>query len=65
MSFKIAIEIDVPVEPPVDATHYIPEDDEFFACWVEDGYTMRVGKQTEWVADPHNDPSIQYAYKII
>lgn len=36
---------------PKDATHYLPETDEFFACWIKPGHSMRVGLQDGWKDD--------------
>ena len=37
---------------PEGATHYLPDSPEDYECWVKDGYSMLVGKQTTWRSDP-------------
>lgn len=62
---RITIEVEVNGEKPVDATHFIPENEVFYACWVKDGYSMRVGTQKEWVRDVDSDLSLPHAFKIV
>lgn len=63
---RITIEVEVNGEKPVDATHFIPENETFYACWVKDGYSMRVGTQNEWVSDEEDgELSLPHAFKIV
>lgn len=36
---------------PEGATHYLPETGHYHACWVKEGYSMRVGTQNAWLPD--------------
>lgn len=63
----IKVEINVEVKPPVDATHYLPNSEYDYECWVKEGFSMRVGSQTEWVEDHESSNDIRKgrALKIV
>lgn len=42
---------------PEDATHFLPEDDEYFACWIKPGYSMRAVDQNAWQEDDYEAPA--------
>ena len=43
---------------PVDATHYLPDSDMDYECWVKPCFSMRLDTQKEWHADTAVDADI-------